>query len=105
MVGWAKKIVEKKGLKGYAFGHTGSRNLHMEILGVPEKEANGQRIREAEEEIIHLALEWGGTATGEHGIGIEKKVCERRTWGKSPIDETDQKTFRPQWNHEPRQDL
>jgi D-lactate dehydrogenase (cytochrome) len=83
MVGWAQKVVEKKGLKGYAFGHAGSGNLHMEILGVPEEEANWQRIREAEEEIIHLALEWGGTATGEHGIGIGKKRFMKEEHGES----------------------
>jgi len=83
MVEWGQKIIEKKGLKGYAFGHAGSGNLHMEILGIPEEKAQWQRVREAEEEIVYFALECGGTATGEHGIGIGKKKLMEREHGES----------------------
>jgi D-lactate dehydrogenase (cytochrome) len=83
MVEWGQRIVEKKGLKGYAFGHAGSGNLHMEILGIPEEKAQWQKVREAEEEIVHFALECGGTATGEHGIGIGKKKFMKKEHGGS----------------------
>ncbi len=83
MVEWGQKVVKKKGLKGYAFGHAGSGNLHMEILGIPEEKAQWQRVREAEEEIVHFALECGGTATGEHGVGIGKKKFMKKEHGKS----------------------
>jgi D-lactate dehydrogenase (cytochrome) len=32
MVEWGQKILEKRKLKGYAFGHAGSGNLHIEII-------------------------------------------------------------------------
>ncbi len=83
MVEWGQKIIEKKGLKGYAFGHAGSGNLHMEILGVPEEKAQWQKVREAEEEIVYFALECGGTATGEHGIGIGKQKFMKKEHGGS----------------------
>jgi len=83
MVEWGQKIAEKKGLKGYAFGHAGSGNLHMEIMGIPEEEAQWQKVREAEEEIVNFALECGGTATGEHGIGIGKKKFMKKEHGES----------------------
>lgn len=83
MVEWGQRIVEKKGLKGYAFGHAGSGNFHMEILGIPEEKAQWQKVREAEEEIVHFALECGGTATGEHGIGIGKKKFMKKEHGES----------------------
>jgi D-lactate dehydrogenase (cytochrome) len=83
MVEWGQRIVEKKGLKGYAFGHAGSGNLHMEILGIPEEKAQWQKVREAEEEIVNFALECGGTATGEHGIGIGKKKFMKKEHGES----------------------
>lgn len=83
MVEWSQKIVEKKGLKGYAFGHAGSGNLHMEILGIPEEETQWQKVREAEGEIVDFALECGGTATGEHGVGIGKKTFMKREHGES----------------------
>jgi D-lactate dehydrogenase (cytochrome) len=83
MVEWGQKVVEKKGLKGYAFGHAGSGNLHMEILGIPEDKVQWQKVREAEEEIVHFALECGGTATGEHGIGLGKKKFMKKEHGES----------------------
>lgn len=83
MVEWGQRIVEKQGLKGYAFGHAGSGNLHIEILGIPEEKAQWQKVREAEGKIVHFALECGGTATGEHGIGIGKKKFMEKEHGES----------------------
>jgi len=83
MVEWGQKILEKRGLKGYTFGHAGSGNLHMEILGIPEEKAQWQKVREAEEEIVSFALKCGGTATGEHGIGIGKRKFMKREHGES----------------------
>jgi len=83
MVEWGQRILEKRGLKGYAFGHAGSGNLHMEILGTPEEKGQWQKVREAEEEIVSFALQCGGTATGEHGIGIGKRKFMKREHGES----------------------
>jgi D-lactate dehydrogenase (cytochrome) len=83
MVEWGQRIIQKEGLKGYAFGHAGSGNLHMEIMGIPEEKGQWQKVREAEEEIVSFALECGGTATGEHGIGIGKKKFMEKEHGKS----------------------
>ncbi len=73
MVEESQRIVAKRGLIGYAFGHAGSGNLHMEIIGNPEEGDQWQRVQEASEEIVRFALDCGGTATGEHGVGIGKK--------------------------------
>jgi len=83
MVEWGQKVVEKKGLKGYAFGHAGSGNLHMEIMGIPEDEAQWRKVQAAGEEIVDFALECGGTATGEHGIGIGKRKFMKKEHGES----------------------
>jgi D-lactate dehydrogenase (cytochrome) len=83
MVEWGQKILEKRGLKGYAFGHAGSGNLHMEILGIPEEREQWQNIQEAGEEIVSFAIQCGGTATGEHGIGIGKRKFMKKEHGES----------------------
>jgi D-lactate dehydrogenase (cytochrome) len=83
MVEWSQKVLKKRGLKGYAFGHAGSGNLHMEILGIPEEETQWQKVQEAGEEIVNFALEYGGTATGEHGVGIGKKKFMKKEHGDS----------------------
>jgi len=83
MVEWSQKVLEKKGLKGFAFGHAGSGNLHMEILGVPENGAEWRQVQEAGEDVVRFALECKGTATGEHGIGIGKRKFMEKEHGAS----------------------
>lgn len=83
MVEYSQRIVAQRGLIGYAFGHAGSGNLHLEIIGNPEEDNQWQRIQEASEEIVRFALDCGGTATGEHGVGIGKRRFMEREHGES----------------------
>ncbi len=83
MVEWAHRVIRERNLKGYAFGHAGSGNLHMEILGNPEDASNWKRVKEAEEKIVEFAISLGGTSTGEHGIGIGKRKFMRKEHGGS----------------------
>jgi D-lactate dehydrogenase (cytochrome) len=55
----------------------------MEILGIPEEKTQWQKIQEAAEEIVNFALECGGTATGEHGVGIGKRKFMKKEHGES----------------------
>jgi D-lactate dehydrogenase (cytochrome) len=83
MVEWSQKVLTGKGLKGYVFGHAGSGNLHLEILGNPEEETEWRKIEEAADEIVGFSLQCDGTATGEHGIGIGKRKFMDREHGVS----------------------
>lgn len=83
MVEWAHRVIRERNLKGYAFGHAGSGNLHMEILGNPEDASNWKKVKEVEEEIVEFAISLGGTSTGEHGIGIGKRKFMRKEHGGS----------------------
>jgi D-lactate dehydrogenase (cytochrome) len=67
-------ICERLDLRvGHVF-HAGDGNLHPVILiDDPEDEALIARIHEAAHEISALCVEMGGSITGEHGIGIEKR--------------------------------
>jgi len=56
-----------------AFGHAGDGNLHTEILFRKGDEDARQRAELVSEEIVRWAINVGGTATGEHGIGIGKR--------------------------------
>jgi FAD/FMN-containing dehydrogenase len=55
----------------YAFGHMGDGNLHLYVsCGNNDKET-----RQHVEEIVYKPLQQiGGSITGEHGIGLEKKA-------------------------------
>ncbi|MFB6297215.1 MAG: FAD-binding oxidoreductase [Salinirussus sp.] len=59
-------------------GHAGDGNLHYAPL-VPEgDEEAASRAREFNDRIVEAALDLGGTATGEHGVGRGKRKFMRR---------------------------
>ncbi len=65
-------IAQKHDLLVATLGHAGDGNLHPQfsLRGEPDEE---DRIKEAIEEIVSLAVSLGGTLTGEHGVGQEKR--------------------------------
>ncbi len=53
--------------------HAGDGNLHPNILFDARQPGQTERVVEAGGEITRVCLEAGGTITGEHGIGLEKR--------------------------------
>lgn len=54
-------------------GHVGDGNFHLVMLFDPEDAAERDRVRAAHSRLIAMALDLGGTITGEHGVGLGKK--------------------------------
>ena len=60
------------GLEAYMLGHAGDGNIHVVL---PFKDDPGYKRASAfNGDIIRKAIELGGTATGEHGVGMGKSV-------------------------------
>jgi glycolate oxidase len=55
-----------------AYGHAGDGNLHPQILFDRDDPDQAHRQEKASADLFALAIELGGTLTGEHGIGIQK---------------------------------
>ena len=53
--------------------HAGEGNLHPNISYDGRDEEELERVHSANEEIVAVCLELGGTLSGEHGIGVEKQ--------------------------------
>ena len=83
MVEFAWNKLEEYRLKGYIYGHAGSGNLHLDIVGNPDDEELWECVQKANEAIVYNAIALGGTATGEHGVGIGKRKFMRREHGES----------------------
>ncbi|MFL5624749.1 MAG: FAD-linked oxidase C-terminal domain-containing protein, partial [Ktedonobacteraceae bacterium] len=58
---------------GYVF-HAGDGNLHPLVL-IPDKQDKDlmERVHAAGREMVELAVSKGGSLSGEHGVGIEKR--------------------------------
>ena len=70
MVEFSKKEVGD--LTAYLFGHAGDGNIHVHVMDDPTDKKRWARVEEASGNIVMKALEFEGTCTGEHGIGIGK---------------------------------
>ncbi|MBM3450421.1 MAG: FAD-binding protein [Armatimonadetes bacterium] len=53
--------------------HAGDGNLHPVILFDPREPGMTEKVVRAGEEILKACVDAGGTVTGEHGVGIEKR--------------------------------
>lgn len=67
-----KEIADKYRLTIGTFGHAGDGNLHPTILTDENDKEEMARVEQAVDEIFKVALELGGTLSGEHGIGLAK---------------------------------
>lgn len=67
-----KAISEKYGIMIATYGHAGDGNLHPQLVYDGYNPDELERKEAAGSEIFKLALELGGTLTGEHGIGLQK---------------------------------
>ncbi|MBU0989087.1 MAG: glycolate oxidase subunit GlcD, partial [Proteobacteria bacterium] len=54
------------------FGHAGDGNLHPQILYDGYDPEQVKRMEAAVADLFKLAVDLGGTLTGEHGIGLSK---------------------------------
>jgi glycolate dehydrogenase FAD-linked subunit len=67
------QIGHDHGLPACSWGHAGDGNLHSAFMLDISAEAEVLRARSASRELYRLALELGGSVSGEHGIGWCKR--------------------------------
>lgn len=67
------EICRKYGLKVGNVFHAGDGNLHPFILFDDRNPVETDKVKKACDEILRVCIEQGGTISGEHGIGLEKK--------------------------------
>jgi len=79
-----REIGKKYNLKMVNFGHIGDGNVHANFMinGLDPDEV--ARAEKAVEEVFELALGYGGSITGEHGVGITKAPFMRKQF--SPVE-------------------
>ncbi len=83
LVATAHQAMAARGLDGYLVGHAGDGNLHPLIPYTPGDASSHARAVAADDEIVAAAIALGGTATGEHGVGIGKRQFMAREHGAS----------------------
>ncbi|MFE9577356.1 FAD-binding oxidoreductase [Nocardia sp. NPDC006044] len=77
-VGTATRLGEELGLDISVAGHIGDGNVHTIV---PYTDLNYAAVQDFSARLVQHALAVGGTATGEHGIGLIKKKYLRAEHG------------------------
>lgn len=67
-----RQDLEIAGVPGPILGHVGDGNFHSILLFDPNNPQELKQVKDLSERMVARALEMGGTATGEHGIGVGK---------------------------------
>jgi len=80
------EIGERYDLKIANVFHAGDGNLHPNILFDRQNEEEVARVERASREIMALCVEVGGTITGEHGVGIDKRAYMSLVHNEVEID-------------------
>jgi len=80
-----ERLTEKYQLTVGTFGHAGDGNLHPTVLCDERNEDEMKRAHAFYDELYEQVLAWGGTVSGEHGIGIAKKEYLARQIGPGGV--------------------
>jgi glycolate dehydrogenase FAD-linked subunit len=85
MVRAIEQISRRFNLPIGTFGHAGDGNLHPTILTDRRNEQEWHRVEAAVDAIFEAALGFGGTLSGEHGIGTAKSRYMEKEVGLGTI--------------------
>jgi D-lactate dehydrogenase len=73
-----RQLSEKHRIANANFGHAGNGNIHVNLLAHPDDADEMRRAETCLGEVFDLVLRLGGTLSGEHGVGREKRAYVSR---------------------------
>jgi len=79
------EIGDRHGIAACSFGHAGDGNLHSTFMFDPSDELAVRRAKAAGDDLLAMAIELGGTISGEHGIGLAKNGWLNRQWSEPAV--------------------
>lgn len=79
------RLSRRHGIRVANVFHAGDGNLHPLILYDGRQPGALERAEELAAEIMHLCIRLGGSITGEHGVGLEKRVYLREMFGEQDM--------------------
>lgn len=80
-----QEIAERHALRSCAWGHGADGNVHANLLLDPHSELERAAAGAAVEELFALAIELGGSISGEHGVGWLKRGQLARQWSDGAL--------------------
>lgn len=81
-----EKLSEQFGIRVANVFHAGDGNLHPLIMFDGRKEGALHHAEELAGEILRLCIRLGGSITGEHGVGLEKRAYITDQFGEKDVE-------------------
>lgn len=85
VISYAKELASEEDLLVPVFGHGGDGNIHYTVLADVNDPEHVERCERLYAKVVERAIEVGGTATGEHGIGQGKREYLVREHGEASV--------------------
>ena len=79
------RLCRERGLEAGNVFHAGDGNLHPHVLFNADDPAAQARALDASHEILRMCIRFGGTISGEHGVGIEKRPMMRELFAPEDL--------------------
>jgi D-lactate dehydrogenase len=73
LVAGLENLSRESGIPIVNFGHAGNGNIHVNLLLDPDDPIQAGNAPDCLSAVFDLVLELGGTLSGEHGVGLEKR--------------------------------
>ncbi|MEW6765069.1 MAG: FAD-linked oxidase C-terminal domain-containing protein [Pseudomonadota bacterium] len=86
LIGGLERLSTAHAIPIINFGHAGNGNIHVNLLLDPDAPGEWDRAHACLDEVFALVLALGGTLSGEHGVGLEKRDFIDRELGATAID-------------------
>jgi glycolate oxidase len=80
-----EKLSQRYGIRVANVFHAGDGNLHPLILFDGKQPGALEKAEELASEIIELCIRFGGSITGEHGVGMEKRAHLPKMFGEADM--------------------
>jgi len=86
IVRYAKEVGAEYDILVPCLGHAGDGNVHYIVMVDPEDQEMVENGQEVSRRIVKRAIEMGGTATGEHGVGLGKQEYLAAEHGEAAVE-------------------
>jgi len=80
------RVTRERGLEAGNVFHAGDGNLHPHVLFNADDPKQQALALEASHEILRMCIAYGGTISGEHGVGLEKRSMMPELFAPSDLE-------------------
>lgn len=81
-----KQLLEEKNIRASLLFHAGDGNFHPHFIFDERNKPDVLRVKRALKEVLQICVDCGGTISGEHGVGVEKRAEMAYQYDKPTLD-------------------